>query len=263
MTIDFHTHGKLTKKLPFSSQYTQWLFQEAANAGLDAICLTEHFNTFEFDKLYQYVHKELPRVGDCFLFSSLKIFAGMEIDVQEGGHITAIGSMEHILLLHRKLEAHMKKGSFLPLGKALDLLKELPLLMGMAHPFREGGHIPELPEELLGQFTFVELNGKDVAAHREATETLTRQLGKRLRLPVVAGSDTHQSLQYGCIYNQMAQECYTVEQLRCLIEEGGYQIHISDHCGMQVRAAGILKRTLKEIHGLGGDYMSVIGGMDE
>ena len=45
MYIDFLTHGKLAKKLPFSKEYTDWLLREAKEAGLDAICLTEHFNT--------------------------------------------------------------------------------------------------------------------------------------------------------------------------------------------------------------------------
>jgi len=35
MKIDFHTHGKLAKCLPFSSEYTHWLFKEARLAGLD------------------------------------------------------------------------------------------------------------------------------------------------------------------------------------------------------------------------------------
>ena len=48
MKIDFHTHGKLAKKLPFSKEYTDWLFREAQKSGLDALCLTEHFNTLGF-----------------------------------------------------------------------------------------------------------------------------------------------------------------------------------------------------------------------
>ena len=48
MRLDFHTHGKLAKKLPFSTAYTDWLFGEARRAGLDALCLTEHFNTLQF-----------------------------------------------------------------------------------------------------------------------------------------------------------------------------------------------------------------------
>ena len=45
MYVDFHTHGKLAKYLPFSVNYNNWLLQEAKGTGLDAICLTEDFNT--------------------------------------------------------------------------------------------------------------------------------------------------------------------------------------------------------------------------
>ena len=55
MKMDFHTHGKLAKKLPFSEVYTNWLFTEARKAGLDAVCLTEHFNTLGFDQIYGYI----------------------------------------------------------------------------------------------------------------------------------------------------------------------------------------------------------------
>ena len=60
MKIDFHTHGKLAKKLPFSTAYTDWLFGEARRAGLDALCLTEHFNTLQFDELYGYLSAIAP-----------------------------------------------------------------------------------------------------------------------------------------------------------------------------------------------------------
>ena len=40
LLFDFHTHGKLAKKLPFSTAYTDWLFGEARRAGLDGLCLT-------------------------------------------------------------------------------------------------------------------------------------------------------------------------------------------------------------------------------
>ena len=61
MYLDFHTHGKLAKKLPFSTAYTDWLFGEAKGAGLDALCLTEHFNTLQFDELYGYLMKTCDR----------------------------------------------------------------------------------------------------------------------------------------------------------------------------------------------------------
>ena len=98
MFIDFHTHGKLAKKLPFSTEYTDWLLKEAKDSGLDAICLTEHFNTLQFDELYGYLMKKCRREEDTLVTSDgLRIFAGMETDINEGGHILSIGTPETIL----------------------------------------------------------------------------------------------------------------------------------------------------------------------
>ena len=83
MYIDFHTHGKLAKKLPFSEEYTHWLFSEAQGAGLDALCLTEHFNTWGFDKLYRFIADHSEREGDTLVFDGLRIFPGMETDIAE------------------------------------------------------------------------------------------------------------------------------------------------------------------------------------
>ena len=91
MRLDFHTHGKLAKKLPFSTAYTDWLFGEARAAGLDALCLTEHFNTLEFAGVYGYIASVSRRTGDALeLENGLKIFPGMETDVAEGGHILSM-----------------------------------------------------------------------------------------------------------------------------------------------------------------------------
>ena len=98
MRLDFHTHGKLAKKLPFSTAYTDWLFGEARAAGLDALCLTEHFNTLQFAELYGYLASVSRRVGDTLeLGNGLRVFPGMETDVAEGGHILTIGPLEAIL----------------------------------------------------------------------------------------------------------------------------------------------------------------------
>lgn len=71
MYIDFHTHGKLAKKLPFSKEYTDWLLREAKEAGLDAICLTEHFNTLQFDEVYGYLMEKCKREGDTLVTTEL------------------------------------------------------------------------------------------------------------------------------------------------------------------------------------------------
>ena len=206
MKIDFHTHGKLAKKLPFSIPYTNWLFDEAKRAGLDALCLTEHFNTLQFDEVY--------------------------------GYILSIGPVEEILALNRSLTPNKEPGHFLP--------------------FRAGGHIPDLPAEDLMHLDFLDLNGKDLALDRERTEQKTYALGAQLRKPVVSGSDTHQAVQYGCVVTEFPGEIVTLSDLHAQMLAGNYHISLSEEAPFRVRTATVLKRALKEIHALGGDYVQVL-----
>ena len=259
MRLDFHTHGKLAKKLPFSTAYTNWLFDEAHRAGLDALCLTEHFNTLQFDELYGYLSSVSHPVGDVLeLSNGLRVFPGMETDVAEGGHILSIGPVEAILELTRRLEPYKEKGCFLPFARLMDLFDQYPVLVGCGHPYRAGGHVPELPQEQLGRLAFLDLNGKDLALDRARTEELTYALGQRLGIPVVSGSDTHQAVQYGCVTTVFERSCTSVAALRAEMEAGRYEIQLSDTAETQVRTASLLKRSLKEIHALGGDYVSIL-----
>lgn len=259
MFIDFHTHGKLAKKLPFSTEYTDWLLKEAYGAGLDAICLTEHFNTLQFDELYGYLMKTCKRQGDTLVTKDgLRIFAGMETDIEEGGHILSIGTPETILQLNDELTPYKEKGKFLPFESLLNIFERYPVIVGAAHPFREGGHIPELPEEQLKRLDFLDLNGKDVALDQVYFAEKTNALAAGLGIPVISGSDTHQAGQYGCIHTNFVKTVETVDELYEEMKKGAYQIKVSSHASFQVKTAGLLKKALKEIHALGGDYVSVL-----
>lgn len=258
MYIDFHTHAKLAKMLPFSTQYTDWLLSTAKNAGLDALCLTEHFNTWQFSELYRYVALSSVREGDTLVFNGLRIFPGMEIDIAEGGHMLAIGILEDMLDLNMRLEPYKGKDSFPPFVKLIDLLEEYPILVGAAHPFREGGHIPELPYDQLCRLDFLDLNGKDMAEHPERTRQMTYALGKTLGKPVLSGSDTHQATQYGCIRTCFEKECTTVAALREQIQGEHYQIEMHPDAAFRVKTAGLVKRALKTVHALGGDYVALL-----
>lgn len=261
MKLDFHTHGKLAKRLPFSTEYTDWLFCEAKNAGLDALCLTEHFNTLQFDELYGYLMKTGRNEGDTLVLENgLRIFPGMETDIAEGGHILTLGAAETILELNRRLEPHKEPGNFLPFHDLMALFRKYDVLVGAAHPYRVGGHIPQLPEEELRKLDFLDLNGKDVAENRSRAEQLTCSLGRLLGRPVVAGSDTHQAVQYGCVATVFPEDIRDIHELYRQMKAGAYHIDISGQAAFQVKTAGILKRALKEIHALGGDYVEILTG---
>lgn len=263
MKIDFHTHGKLSKNLPFSVEYTKWLFNEAENAGLDALCLTEHFNTLEFADIYKYIASNYERRGDVYLLGKIKVFPGMEIDISEGGHILTVGSMEDILELNSRLGNYKEKDKFLSFYELLQILEDYNLIVGAAHPFRNGGNIPSLPVELLRKFDFIDLNGKDYAGKGAENESEIRAFAQFLDKPVLADSDTHQSFQYGCIWNDFKNECYTIDDLRNQITEKAYDVKVSDYINQKVRSAVVLKKALKQIYNLGGDFVPILLSDDE
>lgn len=264
MKIDFHTHGKLAKKLPFSNEYTDWLFRAASKAGLNTICLTEHFNTLGFDEIYKYIMNTYEKDGDTFVSNGVHIFPGMETDIAEGGHILSIGPMDVILELNHRLDPYKEKSEFITLEKLFELFDEYPVIVGAGHPYRRGGYIPEQSIDLLKKFDFLDLNGKDMAENTETNREKIDALSKLLQIPYVAGSDTHQAFQYGCIWNNFEKDCNTVNSLIQEIRNGNYEIEVKKDISFRVEAAATLKKALKQVHSLGGDYVSIlVDGVEE
>ena len=213
----------------------------------------------QFDELYGYLLNICKRESDTLVTrEGLRIFAGMETDIAEGGHILSIGTPETILELNSCLEPYKEKEKLLPFEKLMDLFEEYPVIVGAAHPYREGGHVPELPDEQLKRLRFLDLNGKDVAQDREYFRDRTSTLASKLGIPMISGSDTHQAVQYGCIRTHFTKTIKTVKKLYEEMEKGDYEIVVSSNVSFQVKTAGILKKALKEIHALGGDYVSVL-----
>src|SRR5699024_11470925 len=91
---------------------------------------------------------------------------------------------------------------------------------------------------------------KDIAEDRQRTEELTFGLGQRLGKPVVAGSDTHQAVQYGCIRTCFEHDFDSFDVLAREMKAGRYSICIHPDAEVKVRTAGLLKRALKEVHAL-------------
>ena len=255
MNIDFHTHGRLSKKLSFDRDYTDALFQFAKNSGLDAVCLTEHFNTVEFTVIYDYMCQHYEQQEDTFLYQGLRIYPGMEIDVLERGHTLFIGNYKEIVAFNRQLEPYKEKGKFLPLEQLLEMAQPYELIKGIAHPYREGCCLTEGLDELLKQFDFIDLNGKDVAVYGDVMRNKINELGKELKLSVVGGSDTHQALQYGSLYTKMNEDISSIRKLKQEINAGNYEICINPEISYRVKAAGALKKALKAIDALNGNYI--------
>ena len=116
----------------------------------------------------------------------------------------------------------------------------------------------ELRAEALAAFDFVDLNGKDLAHDFEGTIGKTFAFAERLGVPVVSGSDTHQAFQYGCVTTHLDERVTTAAGLREQVLSGAYHIEYASDLAFKVKTAGMLKRSLKEINRLGGDYVQTL-----
>jgi len=257
MKIDFHTHSKLGKKLPFSTKYTEWHLRQAKLAGLDAICITEHYNGTEMEATFDYVKTKMQCAGDAFIADDgLTVFMGLEIDALEGGHFLTIGSMCDIKDIYQKLQPFLQKKEHPTFSQLVDIVKSLPVLFGVSHPFRDSNNIRHLQANELRKLNFLELNGKDTALDAE-NEYKIRTLAAKIDLPVLAGSDTHHAYQFGCICNRFNNALTAIDELRHAISSNAYTIEHGENTTVQVQTAKLIKSALKEVHKLGGDYVSI------
>ena len=144
MYMDFHTHGKLAKYLPFSTEYTDWLLREARRAGLDAICLTEHFNTQQFDTLTATSKRGAKRTGRLVFErrGRTRAFFPHGDDIAEGGHVLCVGPMEAIREMKPRLGAAQGQRPVPPGSAVAGTLCRIPgpggggppVPRGRAHP---------------------------------------------------------------------------------------------------------------------------------
>ena len=248
MKIDLHTHAKLSKASDFSKVYYEEMIREALDNGLDALALTEHFNTRHFEEVYQRLDRMFPYNGEYYDADGLKIFPGMEVDIRETGHILLIGRKEYILETRRQLDGYTEKGSFIPFDDLMDLAEAFPPLKIGAHPFRESTPLHHLTRSQLSRLDAFDLNAKDMyqyggRSQSRSGSTFRADLGK----PVTAGSDTHQCLQFGSVYNESQMPCESADELKSAIMQGAYQLHVSDSLPIKVKASVMLKKLMKEI----------------
>ncbi|WP_364144788.1 PHP-associated domain-containing protein [Paenibacillus sp. LPE1-1-1.1] len=246
MNIDLHTHGKLSKKTHFSLEYFLSMAREAKENGLHAVALTEHFNTLNFTDLLDQLDYHFDYTNDYYLVEGLKVFSGMEVDVANKGHILLIGNRVIIRELRQQLDAHTAKDSFIPLDELLDRTEDYPLLRIGAHPMRESTPLTHHAAATLQRLDTLDVNAKDLFQYGFGMADNVQQFAEELGLPVSAGSDSHQPLQFGSVINRFDKDCHTAEQLRTELLNGNYQLEISPCLNVKVKAAQMMKELLKK-----------------
>lgn len=246
MKIDFHTHVKISKSSQFMVPYFEDMILEAKEAGLTAICMTEHFNTLRFFDIYDYLDSHYTYKHHYYNVQGLKVFTGMEVDVKEVGHILILGHRDDIVNMRKRLIPYEVKPNFIPFKELMDLADEFNTLRIGGHPLREGTPLTQHDPEQLKRLDALDLNGRDLYAQgQELYIERLEEFANKLDLPIVGGSDTHQYMQYGVIVNESSVDCQTVDDLKQMIQEDKYEIHISDDLEVKVKAAQLVKKLIK------------------
>jgi hypothetical protein len=247
MRIDFHSHVKISKKSAFHPHYFEQMIEEAEINGLDAICLTEHFNTIRFFDVYDYLDEHYQYVNDYYDVNGFKVFPGMEVDVKEGGHTLVIGQREVIRSIRKQLEPYTVKGHFIGIDQLNNWVKVNDCLFIGAHFYRESTPLVHLTDQQLQYFDALDLNGKDLYSYDMVSyqQKLT-DVANRLDLPIVGGSDTHHFLQYGVIYNTVS-DVVTIEALKEAVMNHFVDVTIDPSLSVRVKAATIAKQYLKRL----------------
>ncbi len=247
MNIDLHSHVKISKKTRFNPLYFTEMMNEAKLSGLDAIAMTEHFNTLVYEDIYETLDREYPYQHHYYEVDGLRVFPGIEIDIRETGHILMIGDREDILDLSRRLAGHTKPEHFIPVRTLMDWADEYNVLRIGAHPFRKSTPLHHLDDEILTRLDAFDMNGKDLYAQGiEPYRKKISTFAARLDRPVVGGSDTHQFLQYGSVMNTFANMCSTVDELKSTIALGEYDVHVSTCLETKVKSAMLMKKLIKQ-----------------
>ncbi|MDL4841195.1 PHP domain-containing protein [Aquibacillus rhizosphaerae] len=248
MNIDFHSHVKISKKSKFMPEYFIEMMKEAKKSDLDALAMTEHFNTTRFQDIYDFLEAHYTYQNGYYNIDGLKLFPGIEVDIKEVGHILLIGSREDVLTIRNELSSNLKEENFISFNGLLDIAEEFNILKIGAHPFRESTPLFHLETDQLQRLDALDLNGKDLYAQGyESYSAKLTEFAQKVGLPIVGGSDTHQYLQYGSVINKLEKECETVDDLKICIHNSAYQVEVSPSLNIKVKSATLVKKLLKKL----------------
>ena len=245
MRIDLHVHGALSKQTGFDLELMREKMAVARERGLDAILLTEHFNISGFKTIYNLLLKEFPFNGNYFEIEKIKVFPGIEVNIAEGPHLVAGGTLENVLKLNERLSDYRQKGQYCSADIYFDKQAGMELLNIFAHPTRANNLLKQLHEKYHHNFDAFEVNAKDIYLYgREVREQMAVAADK-VELPVVAGSDAHHFFQLGTVFNDFHQPFESVTEIKAAIANRYYDLHIASDAEKNVAAAIEAKQVLK------------------
>lgn len=201
MLVDLHCHttrSQDSRLSPVDAVIT------ARDAGLDAVCFTEHDVLWAVDEV-----RALSREH------GIPVLAGVEVST-EIGHVLAYGLPEFDLSLRR-------------FSLLVERARECGAALVLAHPYRRHFRF-EVPAVVTGADVTKALRRRGLAdvlalesgngATRPIENTLAAEVAARLKLPTTAGSDAHSTERIGLWATEVDGEVGDEADLAAAITEG-------------------------------------------
>jgi len=245
MIIDFHVHGKISKRFPFDKEKFLLTVNEAKEGGLDSLALTEHCDADNFLEGYEFLNANYELIDDYYNIEGFKVFYGMEVTTEQKLDVLIIGNPQLILELREKANANFKGKDYIDVNDLFKLPLSEELLIILAHPFRKHTEFPQLENSILNRIDAIEFNAKDL--YNNGIEDMKRRVSKladELKLPIVCGSDTHYFIQMSSVKNNFNNNCETVQQIREEIRLKNYETELSSELKIRVKSAKIIKKLI-------------------
>jgi predicted metal-dependent phosphoesterase TrpH len=245
MKIDFHVHAAMSKEIPFDLDLFHQTLEAARLCGLEALALTDHFDSPNFEEVHRTLEREFDYVGLHYLANGIKLLLGLEFEVGEGPHLLVVSDRDSIFVYQQRLRRVHRRDGACSARVFFDRQEELELLTIFGHPFRPNRDVSRIEPDLYTRFDALELNARDLYFHGADMRARTAIFARTHGIPVVAGSDAHHYHQIGSVYNQFEAACHTLGALKSSIADGAYGIRIDEVLGEKVAAARRAKKLLK------------------
>lgn len=245
MIIDFHVHGKIKNTFPFDEEKFLSTINEAKEAGMDSLAITEHCHAQNFYEGYQFLNTNYQLIEDYFDIDGFKIFYGMEVTTEQKLDILIIGNPKLIIELREKIVNNLDGKEFIDINDLFEMLISNELLIILAHPYRKHIEFPELKNEIINKFDAIEFNAKDL--YKNGIEDMKEKVSKlanKLNLPIVCGSDTHYFIQMSSVKNIFNKNCKNIKEIKEEIRLEEYNVELSSELSIRVKSAIIIKKLI-------------------
>lgn len=245
MKIDFHVHAALSKETEFDLSLFHRTLKWARDYGLDALALTDHLDSSNFDRVHRALDREFEYVGPHYVVGGLRLLPGLEFGASEGPHLLAVSDRDSILAYRDRLRRLVGRTGSCSTREFLDSQEGLEMISIVAHPFRGKRHIFRVDPDLYRRFDAIGLNARDLYFRGVEVRKLTQVFSFTHQIPILAGSDSHHYFQLGSVYNRFYPGFDSLTDLKSLIADGAYTIHTDDGLDDRVGAARKAKTRLK------------------